>query len=108
MNKKINYWVYPAVYGISEDEIFNRIFTSWETNLIEVQSRKRNRNIVEARAILGWYYVKRKKLTLSNAGLMVNKDHATIIHYIKMLDNLLHFDKDFKDKFLTIFHINKN
>ena len=74
------------VYGISEKEL---------------KSNTRRREIVDARAVA--MYLMRKKLSVNQStfeyiGKEFGKDHATAIHSIRKVDNLLQSDKKFKAK----------
>lgn len=49
---------------------------------------------------LGMYFIKKNTiLTQTVIGKMYRKDHATVIHSIKTIDNLLETDKRFKIEF---------
>jgi len=54
-----------------------------------LKSRNRKRNIVERRMVIAHVLRNRVGLTLTQAGNCINKDHATIIHYNKAIENFL-------------------
>jgi hypothetical protein len=59
----------------------------------------RKRNLVEARQVI--FYIAYKKipgLSLNQIGLNFQKDHATVLYGIRMVQNLCDTDKDFKEK----------
>jgi chromosomal replication initiation ATPase DnaA len=102
MNNNLNYWVAPANYIKSETEVINKICELFNTDITEIKGKRRQRNIVESRAILSWWYVKRKGYHLAKAGEQTNRNHATVIHHIKIVDALSNYDKEFKSKFEQI------
>lgn len=73
-------------------QIVNEIF------LIDIESKSRKRAIVDGRKVyskilrdLGYSY--------ELIGSTINKDHATIIHYVKDIDSLFEFDNIFKKRY---------
>lgn len=71
--------------------------------------KSRKRHIVEARQWVMYYYVQHQKdthqqvLTLSAIGDAFNKDHATVLHSLKAVSNLLATDKFKRDEFEQLF-----
>lgn len=56
----------------------------------------RKREIVYRRSLLCWYLCYNTKLTLSEIGQMFGKDHATVIHARRTIDDFIKFrNKDF-------------
>jgi len=106
MNKKINYWVAPNVFCLSEPQVVSKVCELFQTDVLELRSKKRNRNLVEGRALLSWYYVRKEKYPLAKAGLQINRDHASVIHCLKLVDSLLEYNKEFKLKFEQLFLTN--
>jgi chromosomal replication initiator protein len=72
-------------------------------------SQSRKRHLVEARQWVMYYYVQHQKdtrqqvLTLSAIGDAFNKDHATVLHSLKAVANLLATDKFKRDEFEQLF-----
>lgn len=65
----------------------------------DIQSSKRDRDILNARAILYNYFKQNNNYSLSKIGRMVGKrNYATVIHGLKQYNNLIETDKDFRDK----------
>jgi hypothetical protein len=69
---------------------------------VEIVSRKRN--FVEARAI--YYKLLRdiSGMTLHAIGDTVNKDHATILHSLKSVDDWMRYDTKLADKYKNILY----
>ena len=62
-----------------------------------LQLNTRKREIVFARQMCHYFMSKQKKYTLKKIGrLCGNRDHATILHSIRTINNLIEFDKNIK------------
>jgi len=59
--------------------------------------RTRKREIVYNRYVIFYYLSKVKKMTLKNIGNKSGYDHATVIHAIKKVDEMLHRDRYFME-----------
>lgn len=64
----------------------------------EVVMKTRKRHIVEARMMISKLLLK-EGLTLSEIARFLNKDHATIIHYRNLHDDLMKTEAKYKFKF---------
>ena len=62
----------------------------------------RKRDIVVPRQIAMYYAVRETNLTLTSVGLFFNKDHATVIHAMKCVENTLSYDKEFQKQKLEL------
>jgi len=83
-------------------EKFKKII-EFETGVnVEIVSRKRN--FVEARAI--YYKLLRdiSNMTLQAIGDTVNKDHATILHSLKGVDDWMRYDTKLFEKYKNILY----
>jgi chromosomal replication initiator protein len=61
---------------------------------VEVKSKNRKKETVEARRIIAWLLRKYSRLSLQKIMLYVNlKDHSTVLHHIKTLNNYLEHDE---------------
>ena len=83
-------------------EKFKKII-EFETGVnVEIVSRKRN--FVEARAI--YYKLLREisEMTLHAIADTVNKDHATILHSLKSVDDWMRYDTKLADKYKNILY----
>lgn len=59
----------------------------------------RKREYVDARAMACFIMHRNLKLTLSQIGEIFNKNHATVLHSLKLFDNLYETDYRFQEKF---------
>tara|TARA_R110001632_G_scaffold53190_1_gene131243 strand:+ start:659 stop:1099 length:441 start_codon:yes stop_codon:yes gene_type:complete len=63
--------------------------TKANTTLEELKSKTRKRDVVEKRMIIAYVLRVKVGLTLIHTGNCLNKDHATVIHYIKTTERFL-------------------
>lgn len=64
---------------------------------ISIKSRKRS--IVEARMMYAKLMKVYTNTSLTEIGLLINKDHATIIHYLKNFRHIKKQDREFSNKY---------
>lgn len=69
-----------------------------ETGL-NVLDPTRKRQYVDARAMACFIMSRNLKLTLTQIGEIFNKNHATVLHSLKLFENLYETDYRFKEKF---------
>ena len=62
----------------------------------------KKRDIVVPRQIAMYYAVRETNLTLTSVGLFFNKDHATVIHAMKCVENTLSYNKEFQKQKLEL------
>jgi chromosomal replication initiator protein len=61
-----------------------------------LQSKTRKRHIVQARQLAMYFSKKMTKASLASIGSQIGKrDHATVLHACKTVDNLASTDKQF-------------
>ena len=86
--------------GISEmsrvksRKIISIVNEFYQVNCLEFS---RKRHIVEPRQVAMYYSYKLTNLTSNSVGLMFNKDHATVLHSINIVEGRLKFDREFKE-----------
>lgn len=85
---------------VSIDQIQDTIAKYFDMDVETLQSKSRKRNIVQARQLAMFFAKKYTKASLANIGSQIGKrDHATVLHACKTIDNLLETDKQFKAYF---------
>ena len=73
----------------------------FQLSIEELQSKTRKRHVVQARQLAMFFAKKYTKLSFANIGKSIGKrDHATVLHACKTVDNLNETDKQFR-KFLS-------
>ena len=85
---------------ISIDFIQKVVSDYFQLDLDTLQSKTRKRHVVQARQLAMFFAKKYTKNSLANIGSQIgDRDHATVLHACKTVDNLVSTDKQFK-KFL--------
>src|SRR5690554_5744991 len=88
---------------ISIDYIQKIVSDYFDLDIETLCSKSRKRNIVQARQLAMFFAKKYTKSSLANIGSQIGKrDHATVLHACKTVDNLLETDKEFKNYFEEI------
>ena len=69
----------------------------FKVSIDALQSKTRKRDIVQARQLAMYFAKKYTNASLSSIGIQIGKrDHATVLHACKTVDNLFETDKLFK------------
>ena len=69
---------------------------------IDVLETTRKREVVEGRVIFAKLMHLQNRHSLAKIGSFLNKDHCTIIYYLKVHDNLFETDKNYQKTFRLI------
>jgi chromosomal replication initiator protein len=89
---------------ISIDYIQKVVSDYFQLDLDTLQSKTRKRHVVQARQLAMFFAKKFTKASLANIGSQIgDRDHATVLHACKTVDNLVSTDKQFK-KFVDDIH----
>ncbi|MBU2951638.1 chromosomal replication initiator protein DnaA [Tamlana agarivorans] len=82
---------------VSIDYIQKVVSDYFQMDIDTLQSKTRKRHIVQARQIAMFFAKKYTKASLASIGSQIGKrDHATVLHACKTVDNLSSTDKQFK------------
>ena len=82
---------------ISIDYIQKVVSDYFSMDVGTLQSKTRKRHIVQARQLAMFFAKRLTKASLASIGSQIGKrDHATVLHACKTVDNLAHTDKQFK------------
>ena len=69
----------------------------FDMDVATLQSKTRKRHIVQARQLAMFFAKRMTKSSLASIGSQIGKrDHATVLHACKTVDNLTETDKQFK------------
>ena len=84
----------------SDDLVFSHVCRLLNVNPESAMKNhhKRNREYVTARQATMTIFVTKRGYSQSRTGKFFNKDHATVIHAMKIVSNLLDTDKDFRNR----------
>lgn len=82
---------------VSIDHIQKVVSDYFQMDVETLQSKTRKRHIVQARQLAMFFAKKYTKASLASIGSQIGKrDHATVLHACKTVDNLASTDKQFK------------
>ena len=82
---------------VSIDYIQKIVSEYFQMNVDTLQSKTRKRHIVQARQLAMYFAKKFTKASLASIGNQIGKrDHATVLHACKTVDNLTFTDKQFR------------
>jgi chromosomal replication initiator protein len=82
---------------ISIDYIQKVVSDYFQLDIDTLQSKTRKRHVVQARQLAMFFAKKFTKASLANIGSQIgDRDHATVLHACKTVDNLVATDKQFK------------
>jgi chromosomal replication initiator protein len=82
---------------VSIDYIQKVVSDYFQMDVATLQSKTRKRHIVQARQLAMFFAKKYTKASLASIGSQIGKrDHATVLHACKTVDNLCDTDKQFR------------
>jgi chromosomal replication initiator protein len=82
---------------VSIDYIQKVVSKYFEMDVTTLQSKTRKRHIVQARQLAMYFAKKMTKASLASIGSQIgSRDHATVLHACKTVDNLTETDKQFR------------
>ena len=79
------------------DKIIQTVCKIWNVSLGDVCGRSRKRDVVYTRMTIAYFLRQYTKLSTTEIGNLINRNHATIIHYLKAYDSEFRFNKDFRN-----------
>lgn len=94
-----NYFVIPGVKVMSKSDVLIEIVASaFDITIIEIKSQSTKLSIVKARQITAYVLFFYTSLTLKQIGYRINRNHATIIHSLKVVSDMITTkDKDYHE-----------
>nr|WP_317631333.1 chromosomal replication initiator protein DnaA [uncultured Flavobacterium sp.] len=82
---------------ISIDSIQHAVSDYFKIDIDVLRSKSRKREIAQARQLAMFFAKRYTKNSLASIGAQIgNRDHATVLHACKTIDNLIETDKQFK------------
>lgn len=83
---------------LTVDRIVKKTINNLNITQEQLEGSSRKREVVECRMIIAKLIVDEKLMSYKRVGEIFNRDHTTIVHYMKATDNLMN-DKLFAEKF---------
>lgn len=74
-------------------EIVNNVFA------VDLLETNRKRDLVDARTVYS-KVLRDRGYTFETIAKSINRDHTTVIHYMKSIDSLITYDKGIRDKYI--------
>lgn len=103
----VSYMMLPMKHGISIRNIIETVSAEYGVSYAVIQSPLRDRQVASARMtvmILIYYNnensITEKYMSLSEMAKAVERDHSTLIYYLKTFVSWYKYDKDYKVKFI--------
>lgn len=89
----MNPYAIPGIAGIDA-----MCAQEWGIDREQLYTRTRERQVAEARQMAMYLRVTRERSSYAAAGQPYDRDHATAIHAVRTVRNLMSTDKAFRDK----------
>lgn len=94
-----NYLAYPGIFKMRDakpEELIELVCSHFEVTPEQIRSKVRHSGIVIARQMAAYLLQYYTTLTTTKCGRMINRDHATVLHCVKVINNIKEI-KDLKD-----------
>ena len=93
----LTYWEIPAFrLPISKEMILKNVCEHFGVTQQELKARGRKRHLSDARSIISYFLKKNTKLSLTDIGKEIYRDHSTVIYYIKKVSGFIEMDKKYR------------
>lgn len=79
-----------------KEKIIKAVEKEYGITLAEIQQKSRKRHLTDVRMVLSYLLRKHTVFSLERIGLITNRHYATVLHNVKMAENLYETNKDFK------------
>ena len=80
-----------------KDKIIQTVCKIWSTSLDDVCGKSRKQDVVYTRMTIAYFLRRHTILSTTEIGRLINRDHSTIIHYLKAYDSEFHFNETFRN-----------
>lgn len=110
----VHYWIYPALVMPTEldnkiDNFMQCFYKATGTNDYMIKGKSRKQEYVIHRHLAMYLTFNQFDVSYANVGKYFNKDHATVIHAVKMVKNALEVDKKYPEYFAKVVtYMNEN
>ena len=79
------------------DKIIQTVCKTWSTSLDDVCGKSRKQEVVYTRMTIAYFLRQYTKLSTTEIGNLINRDHSTIVHYLKAYDSEFRFNEEFRN-----------
>ena len=80
-----------------KEKIIQTVCKIWNVSLDDVCGRGRKQDIVYTRMTIAYFLRQHTILSTTEIGRLINRDHSSIVHYLKAYDSEFRFNKDFRN-----------
>ena len=104
----MNYFILPGLLGtfeLSTERILIEISESTGISIEKIASKKRNKEIVNARIVYSYLAKKYTDKSLSAIGKKINRDHSTVLHQIREAEKFLEQPNDYLSRLINKFEL---
>jgi chromosomal replication initiator protein len=84
------------------------IASHWDITVDQMRQKGRDGHITQARQVAMWYYHEFKHYGKTFIGRKFNRDHATVWHSVRAVNNQMDVDRAFRSKVENIVEACKN
>lgn len=88
----MNYYTAPALKASTPEAIISKICDQYGVNPEYMVIRKRTKELVFPRHLAMYVIKKRTGLPVTAIGKIFNRDHTTVIHAVRMIENYIETD----------------
>lgn len=112
MNKKINYWVYPAADRLRNKAAINEVLQKFceltKTNPVALKSKSRLQSIREKRQVFHYIAFRYIGFGCNEIGIATSRDHSTVLHSCNIVENQRQYFKQWVDELTPHFTKERN
>lgn len=79
------------------DKIIQTVCKTWNKSLDDVCGKSRNQDVVYTRMTIAYFLRRHTILSTTEIGRLINRNHSTIVHYLKAYDSEFRFNEEFRN-----------
>ena len=103
MREKIRSELYGDGARFAVIDIIRTVCYEFDTKIDELKIKSRKRELVMTRQIIAWMIkskIVKNSMSLASIGEVIGRDHATVLHACRTVNNLIETERDFKDQMI--------
>ncbi len=83
---------------IMHHPITNTILRHYKISMEELRSKSRKADLVEARQVICYFLYQRLDISLAKIGAIILRDHSTVLHSVKKVQEYIETYKHFRER----------
>lgn len=97
MQEKTSYMEAPYIKNSFDMfEMVRRVCKHFKVEVSDLKSKRRKRNLVDARAVIGYILHKKQGYASTDIAIFIDQDHSNILHHCKKVQGFMDIDKDWR------------